>query len=114
MVSIGVKASGTYPEQVGIREANASEPLLTRRNPETCCRNQGRFDLLGGVRRRPGVLGGRRPAYRGREPDSGFRAELREPVVAMSREKLKWQPPQGESTEAQHWGGPTRRSDEGW
>jgi hypothetical protein len=64
--------------------------------------------------RRPGVLGGRRPAYRGRDPDSGSCAELREPVAPMPREKLKWQPPRGERTDAEHWDGPTRKSDEGW
>ena len=31
----------------------------------------------------------------------------------MLREKLKWLKPRGESTEAEHWGGPTRMSDEG-
>ena len=30
----------------------------------------------------------------------------------MLREKLKRPNPQGESTEAEHWGGPTRMSDE--
>ena len=49
MVSIGVKASGLYPEQVWIRETNASEPSMTRRNPENCRQNQGRFHLLGRV-----------------------------------------------------------------
>jgi len=31
----------------------------------------------------------------------------------MIREKLKRLQPLGESTEAEHWGGPTRSSDEG-
>jgi hypothetical protein len=31
----------------------------------------------------------------------------------MTREKLKRPKPQGESTEARHWDGPTRSSDEG-
>jgi len=31
----------------------------------------------------------------------------------MLREKRKRPKPQGESTEAEHWGGPTRMSDEG-
>jgi hypothetical protein len=31
----------------------------------------------------------------------------------MPREKPKRPEPRGESTEAEHWGGPTRRSDEG-
>jgi len=31
----------------------------------------------------------------------------------MSREKSKQPKLRGESTEAEHWGGPTRRSDEG-
>jgi hypothetical protein len=30
----------------------------------------------------------------------------------MSREKHKRRKPRGESTEAEHWGGPTRKSDE--
>jgi hypothetical protein len=48
--------------QVWIRETNASEPPLTRRNPEACRRNQGRFYLLGSARRILGywVGGGRR------------------------------------------------------
>lgn len=46
-MSIGVKASRLYLEQVWIRETNASEPPLTRRNPENCRQNQGRFYLLG-------------------------------------------------------------------
>src|SRR5271169_6126208 len=56
----------------------------------------------------------RRPAYRGREPDPGSHAELREPVVPMPKEKPKRRQPRGESTEAEHWDGPTCRSDEGW
>ena len=39
--------------------------------------------------------------------------ELREPVVPMSREKHKWQKPRGESTDAEHWDGPTCMSVEG-
>jgi hypothetical protein len=31
----------------------------------------------------------------------------------MIREKLKRPKPRGESTDAEHWGGPTRMSDEG-
>jgi hypothetical protein len=40
--------------------------------------------------------------------------ELREPVVPMPREKHKWKNPRGESTDAEHWGGSTRLSVEGW
>ena len=47
VVSVGVKASGEYPEQVGTKETNASEPSLTRRKPEICRRNRGRFYLPG-------------------------------------------------------------------
>src|SRR3954454_2753561 len=104
----------TYLMQVWIRETNESEPPLTRRNPETCRQNQGRFHLLGSVPPVTWVLGGRRPAYRGREADPGSQAELREPVVPMSRETHKRHQPRGKSTEAEHWDGPTRRSDEGW
>ena len=62
VVSVGVKASGMNPEQVWIRETNASEPLLTRRNVETCRQNQGRFFALGQACRIPGYWagGGRR------------------------------------------------------
>ena len=62
VVSVGVKASGTYPEQVRIRETNESEPSLTRRNPGTCRQNQGRFYLLGQACRAPDywASGGRR------------------------------------------------------
>jgi hypothetical protein len=44
--------------QVWIRETNASELPLTRRNPETCRQNQGRFYLLGSVRRILGYWAG--------------------------------------------------------
>src|ERR1700719_733121 len=59
------------------------------------------------------LLGGRRPAYRGREADPGFCVELREPVVPMPREKHKWHQPRGERTDAEHWDGQTCRSNEG-
>jgi hypothetical protein len=39
--------------------------------------------------------------------------ELQEPVAPMLREKPKRPKPQGKSTDAEHWGGPTRRSNEG-
>jgi hypothetical protein len=62
VVSVGVKASRTYLEQVRIRETNESEPSLTRRNPGTCRQNQGRFYLLGQACRAPDywASGGRR------------------------------------------------------
>ena len=47
VVSVGVKATGTYPEQVRIRETNESEPSMTRRYPKNCRQNQGRLYLLG-------------------------------------------------------------------
>jgi hypothetical protein len=39
--------------QVKVRETTARKPLLTRRNPETCCQNQGRFYFLGKAYRAP-------------------------------------------------------------
>ena len=39
-----------------------------------------------------------------------FCAELQEPVALMAREKLKRRKPRGESTDAEHWGGPIRNS----
>lgn len=62
VVSVGVKASGTYPEQVRIRESNESEPSMTRRNPKTCRQNRGRFYLPGQACRAPDyrASGGRR------------------------------------------------------
>jgi len=50
---------------------------------------------------------------RGREADVGGRAELQEPVALMPREKYERRKPRGESTDAEHWGGPIRMSDEG-
>jgi hypothetical protein len=41
VVSVGVKASGTYPEQVGVRETNAREPPLKRRKPEIAVKTRG-------------------------------------------------------------------------
>jgi hypothetical protein len=38
-----------HPEQVWIRKTNKIEPSLTRRKPENCCQNQGRFYFLGSV-----------------------------------------------------------------
>jgi len=49
----------------------------------------------------------------GRESDAGAVAELQEPVAPMEREKLKRLKPQDKCTDAEHWDGPTRRSDEG-
>ena len=49
----------------------------------------------------------------GRQLDAGFYVELQEPVALTAREKLKRRKPRGESTEAKHWGGPIRRSEEG-
>ena len=62
VVSIGVKALRIHLKQVGIRETNESEPSMTRRKPETCRQNQGRFHLLGQVCRGLGYWagGGRR------------------------------------------------------
>jgi hypothetical protein len=42
-----------------------------------------------------------------------FCAELQEPVALMAREKHKRRKPRGESTEAKHWGGPIRKSEDG-
>jgi hypothetical protein len=53
VVSVGVKASGTYPEQVRIRETNESEPSMTHRYLSNRRRNQGRLQLLGQACRVP-------------------------------------------------------------
>jgi hypothetical protein len=45
--------------------------------------------------------------------DTGFCAELQEPVSLMRREKHKRPKPRGESTEAGNWGGSPCNSDEG-
>jgi len=50
---------------------------------------------------------------RGRESDAGAAAELQEPVAPMEREKHKRRRPRGEITDAEHWDGPIRISDEG-
>jgi hypothetical protein len=62
VVSVGVKASGTYPEQVRIRESNESEPSMTRRNPKNCRQNRGRLHSPGQACRVPDyrASGGRR------------------------------------------------------
>ena len=62
----------------------------------------------------PWVRDKRRPACRRRAADLGSRAELRAPVARMPREKHKGQKPRGERTDAEHWGGATRKSKEGW
>src|SRR3954464_365321 len=53
VVSIGVKVRGP-PRAGGIRKAKTPEPLLKRRDPETCRQNQRLLDPLGSVRRIPG------------------------------------------------------------
>ncbi len=53
VVSVGVKASGTYPEHIRIRETNESEPSMTHRYLSKCRQNQGRLELLGQACRRP-------------------------------------------------------------
>ena len=45
--------------------------------------------------------------------DTGFCAELQEPVSLMRREKHKRPKPRGESTEAGNWGGSPCNSEEG-
>ena len=47
-----------------------------------------------------------------RDPSLGSSVELREPVVLMLTEKSKWKTHKDESTEAGHWGGPVRSSEE--
>ena len=114
MVSIGVKAMRTYLMQVWIGETNASDPPLTRRSPENCRRNQGRFYLLGSVRR---VLGD----WAGGDRRIGGVKLIRALVRNCGNQSFRWQrrstsgkQPRGERTEAEHWDGPTSRSDEGW
>jgi hypothetical protein len=108
------QSAEAYLGQVGIRKANNPEPLLTRRKPKICGQNQGRFYLLGRIHWLPGywVDGHRRIG--GASLIWAYVVELWEPVALMSREKRKWQKPRGERTDAEHWGGPTRRSEEGW
>ena len=53
VVSAGVKASGTYPEQARIRETNESEPSMTHRYLSNCRQHQGRLQLLGPLPRSP-------------------------------------------------------------
>ena len=83
VVSVGVKASGPYPEQVWIKETNKLEPLLKRREEHSVVETRDlnpSWDKLAG---QTWLLGKRRPAYRRREFNPGSRAELREPVAPM-------------------------------
>ncbi len=66
-------------EQVGIRETTERKPSMTRRNPENCRRNQGRFYLLGQVCQAPDYGAGGDRRIGGRESDLGSHVELREP-----------------------------------
>ncbi len=52
----------------------------------------------------------RRPAYRRRERDFGFHAELREPSTVMVRERHKLQKSEADSTDARSRGGAARSS----
>src|SRR6185369_7689267 len=49
-----VSKSEVHLGPVGIRKAKTPEPLLKRRDPETCRQNQRLLDPLGSVRRTPG------------------------------------------------------------
>ena len=110
VVSVGDTSSRT--RQVWIRKTNASEPLLTRREPVPDIETDGgwyRRDESGGwpegcpdgVRRAGGV-----------SLIQASLTELREPVVSMRREPFKWRPHKNLSTDARHWDGVARRSDE--
>jgi hypothetical protein len=59
------------------------------------------------------VTGQTATGVEGRKADAGFCAELQEPVALMAREKPKQRKLRGESTDAEHWGGPICSSDEG-
>src|SRR5262249_55015610 len=48
-----------------------------------------------------------------REPDAAFLRVTAGTRALMASEKHKRRKPRGESTDAGHWGGPIRRSDEG-
>ena len=102
-----------HPGQVWVRETNVSEPLLKRRKGEKRSSKPGASPPSGISLSETWQLDKRRPAYRRRDSDSGSRVELREPSALMKREKHKWHKPRGESTDAEHWDGPTRMSDEG-
>jgi len=107
------QSTGMYPGQVWVRETNVSEPLLKRRKGEKCSSKPGASPSSGISLSETWQLDKRRPAYRRRDSDSGSRVELREPSALMKREKHKWHEPRGESTDAERWGGPVRRSDDG-
>jgi len=88
VISVEVKAR-TIVRQVWYREMSYSEPMLTRRNPENDIKTGGvsipRDKLAGEFR----MLCRRCPAYSGHDSVLGSLWELREPVIAMLREKYK-------------------------
>jgi hypothetical protein len=53
VVSVGGKSVEDNLEPVMVRETTERKPSWTRRNPETCRRNQERFHLLGQAYRIP-------------------------------------------------------------
>ena len=97
--------------QVWIKKTNTSEPPLKRRNLKMVSKP--------GFIRWPGIslagtclLARWHPAYRWRELGPGSLAELREPVVAMQRERHKQGDCEADSTDALHRDGQVRSSDE--
>jgi hypothetical protein len=84
-----IKSPGHDLGQVSVQKTSASEPSKTRRYLVRCRQNRGRKPLPGQVRREPAVLCGRRPAYRGRELDTGFCAELWEPACRCEGKRRK-------------------------
>ncbi|SDD33745.1 hypothetical protein SAMN05216337_101046 [Bradyrhizobium brasilense] len=87
-------------------------PPMNRRNVEIVVKTRGVSSLwdepAGGL-----MTGRAATGVEGRESDAGAAAELQEPVASMEREKHKRRRPRGEITDAEHWDGPIRISDEG-
>jgi len=95
--------SVTYPWDYGVRR---------------CVPSAGELPACGlsGVRCKGGVSSSQALAWNRRtcrlDTNGQFQRTMFCPV-AIQRENPKWQSPQGESTDARHWGGPTSSSDEG-
>ncbi len=109
---MSIKEKGTDKMyQVWIKKTNTSEPPFKCRKAlndiKTGWTSKPRMSLTETC-----LLVRRYPAQRWRELDLGSHAELRESVVAMSREKHKQRTCEAKSIEALHRGGQTRSSEE--
>lgn len=97
--------------QVRIKKTNTSEPLLICRKVKDDIKTRKTSSPRISVAETC-LLAKRCPAWRWRQLNSGSQAELREPAVAMLRERRKQKTCKADNIDVLHRGGQTRSSEE--